>query len=103
MLYDMVAEFFGVQNDANLQTAIDASGVSIIDWLGEDGHPDPEARKKVIDAMNVQTDKMIEAEIASGANKLPLEEMLFQLSLIPGISISGLPNRKKRRAAKKKA
>ena len=103
MLYDMVAEFFGVDNDANLQTAIDASGVSIIDWLGEDGQPDPEARKRVIDAMNKQTDAMIEAEIASGANKIPLEEMLFQLSQMPGIRVTGLPNRKSRRAAKKKA
>lgn len=103
MLYDMVAEFFGVENDANLQTAIDNSGVSIIDWLGEDGQPDAQARQRIVDAMNKQTDEMIKAEMASGANKMSLVDMLFQLSQMPGITVSGLPNRKSRRAAKKKA
>lgn len=102
MLYDMVAEFFGVINDHNLQTAVDNSGVSIIDWLDDDGNPDPAARKRITDALNKQTDVMIEAEIASGASRMKLEDMLFQLSQIPGINVTGLPNRKTRRAAKKK-
>ena len=103
MLYDMVAEFFGVENDANLQTAVDNSGVSIVDWMSDDGVPDPAVRQRIVDALNKQTDAMIEAELASGANKIPLEEMLFQLSQMPGIRVTGLPNRKSRRAAKNKA
>lgn len=101
MLYDLVAEFYGIENDSNLQMAVDASGTSLLDWL--DGVPSEEVREKMNKALTAQTDKMIADEIASGANRLPLEEMLFQLSQMPGIRVTGLPNRKSRRAAKKKA
>lgn len=103
MLYDMVAEFFGVENDTNLQTAVDNSGVSIVDWMSDDGVPEPAVRQRIVDAMNKQTDVMIREELASGANRMSLEEMLHQLSMIPNVRVTGLPNRKTRRAAKKKA
>lgn len=102
MLYDLVAEYFGVENDHNLQSAVDASGISILDWLSDDDTPSEEARKRVVDAINVQTDKMIAEEIASQGSKQTLEDMLFSLSQIPGINVTGLPNRKARRKAKAK-
>lgn len=102
MLYDLVAEYFGVANDHNLQSAVDASGVSILDWLTDSDTPSEEARKRIVDALNVQTDKMIEAEIASGASKQKLEDMLFALSQMPGINVTGLPNRAARRKARAK-
>lgn len=105
MLYDLVAEHFGVDNDHNLQAAVDSSGVSVLDCMDDAGNVSlpAEVVPKLLDALNAQTDRMIEAELASGANKIPLEEMLFQLSQMPGIRVTGLPNRKSRRAAKNKA
>lgn len=102
MLYDAVAELFGVENDHNLQTAVDNSGVSVLDFIIQGQTFTDDDRKKLVDALNKQTDAMIEAEIASGANRMSLEEMLHQLSLMPNIRVTGLPNRKTRRAAKKK-
>lgn len=102
MLYDAVAELFGVDNDHNLQTAVDNSGVSILDFLIQGETFSAEDRKKLVDALNKQTDVMIEAELANPSSRQKLEDMLFALNQLPGIRVSGLPNRKARRKNKSK-
>lgn len=102
MLYDAVAELFGVDNDHNLQTAVDNSGVSVLDYLIQGETFSKEDHQKLVDALNKQTDVMIEAELANPSSQQKLEDMLFALSQLPGVRITGLPNRKTRRKNKSK-
>lgn len=100
MLYDLVAEYFGVTNDHNLQAAVDASGVSMLDCMDDEGNITlpSEVIPKLVAALNNQTTKMIEAELASGP-KFSLEELLFALNAIMPVDTQ---NRQTRRANKSK-
>jgi hypothetical protein len=82
MLYDLVAEHFGVENDNNLQAAVDASGVSALDCMDDDGSVSLPSSviPKLVDALNVQTDRMIEAEIER-TKDMPLTEILMEVGV----------------------
>lgn len=98
MLNELVAEYFGVENDENLAQAVSNSGINILDWL-EDTQ---EVRQRVIDAMNKQTDVMVEAAMNDPVHQEKLMAMLMELSQVPGITVSGMPNRAFRRRTSKK-
>lgn len=100
MLEELVAEYFGVENDENLSRAIQSSGITILDWL-EDS---PEVRNRLMEAMNKQTDVMIEAAMKDPANQQKLINMLMELNQSPNIRVTGLPisNRNFRRRLSKK-
>lgn len=109
MLYDLVAEHFGVDNDHNLQAAVDSSGVSVLDCMDDAGNVSlpAEVVPKLLDALNAQTDRMIEAEIER-TKDMSLAEILMEVGVrvraddIKLAMESGIrKNRKQRRAAKK--